>query len=127
MAAEGPQPVKWSFLAGEALTAKQYHFVKQSGGSVVVTTAITDKPLGILQNAPAAGGVAEVCVAGISKLVGGVNLALDDQVGCAINGTGTVAAGTASYQVGRVLEENTAVNGICTVAVNCLNPVLASS
>ena len=45
-----------ALLAGEDLSTYQYHYVVQSGATVVLATGATAIPLGILQNAPADGG-----------------------------------------------------------------------
>lgn len=113
-----------SFVAGGDLSAKQYHFVKlNSSGQVVIVAAATDKPLGILQNAPASGGVAEVMLAGISKVVADADLAIGDQIGASSDGqAATYAPGTdtTKYIVGEVLTANTAAGGIVSVAFNCM-------
>mgnify|MGYP003628242359 CR=1 FL=1 len=51
------------------LSAKQFHFVKiHSANKVSLCTAITDAPIGVLQNKPEAGQAAAVRVWGVSKL-----------------------------------------------------------
>lgn len=113
-----------SFIAGGDLSAKQYHFVKlNTSGQVVIVAAVTDKPVGILQNAPASGGVAEVMLAGISKMVADADLAIGDQIGASSDGqAATYAPGTdtTKYIVGEVLTANTAAGGIVSVAFNCM-------
>lgn len=113
-----------SFIAGGDLSAKQYHFVKlNTSGQVVIVAAVTDKPVGILQNAPASGGVAEVMLAGISKMVADADLAIGDQIGASSDGqAATYAPGTdtTKYVVGEVLTANTAAGGIVSVAFNCM-------
>jgi hypothetical protein len=113
-----------SFVAGGDLSAKQYYFVKlNSSGQVVIIAANTDKPIGILQNAPASGGVAEVMLYGISKVSADADLAIGDQVGASADGqAATYAPGTdtTKYIVGEVLTANTAAAGLVSVAFNCL-------
>lgn len=113
-----------SFVAGGDLSSKQYHFVKlNTSGQVVIVAANTDKPFGILQNAPASGGVAEVMLAGISKVVADADLAIGDQIGASSDGqAATYAPGTdtTKYIVGEVLTANTAAGGIVSVAFNCM-------
>jgi len=70
----------WS--ASADLSAKQFHFVKMSGnGTVDVCAAITDSPIGILQNNPTSGQAAIVAVAGLSKVVANATLAAGDIIG----------------------------------------------
>lgn len=113
-----------SFVAGGDLSAKQYHFVKlNTSGQVVICAAATDKPVGILQNAPASGGVAEVMLAGISKVSADADLAIGDQIGTSGDGQAdakTPGTDTTEYVVGEVLTANTAAAGIVSVAFNCM-------
>ena len=61
--------VKVSLVAGGDLSALQYKFVKlDSAGKVVTCAAATDRPIGVLQNDPESGEVAEVVVVGGTKL-----------------------------------------------------------
>ncbi len=110
--------------AGADLSAKQYHFVKlNSSGQVVSVAAVTDKPYGILQNAPTSGLAAEVMLMGISKVVADADLAIGDQVGSSSDGqAATYAPGTdtTKYIVGEVLTANTAAAGLVSVAFNCM-------
>ena len=64
--------VKVTLVAGADLSAAQYKFVKiNSSGQAVAVAALTDRPIGILQNAPLAGQEAEVLVSGGSKIKAG--------------------------------------------------------
>lgn len=113
--------------AGEDLSAKQYHFVElnTTSGKVEVCDALTDIPLGVLQNDPADGEMAEIMVIGISKIVGDADLAIGDLIGPSADGQAdarTIGTDTTHYVVGRVIEENTAAGGYVTATVNCLNP-----
>lgn len=69
-----------SFEAGEDLSSDQYRFVILSSGKVYRPNATTDKAIGILQNAPAAGAAASVRMLGISKLVAGETIAENEYV-----------------------------------------------
>lgn len=110
--------------AGGDLSTKQYYFVKlNSSGQVVIIAANTDKPYGILQNAPTAGQLAEVMLMGISKVSADADLAIGDQIGASADGqAATYAPGTdtTKYIVGEVLTANTAAAGLVSVAFNCL-------
>jgi hypothetical protein len=112
-----------TMVAGEALTSDQYKIVKlDASGNVVKASAVTDRPFGILQNAPGNGGAAEVCIAGKSKLVCGGSVALGALLAsnsAALGTAVTVAASgtTYNYATGIVLAQATAANGVATVLV----------
>lgn len=123
MAVEGQQPVKWSFTAGGDLSAKQYYFVKLSAdNTVVVCSGATDVPIGVLQNAPASGGVAEVCIAGITKVSSDAALSAGNRIGTSGDGQAdakTAGTDTSEYAVGIVLIGSGAAAGLATAAINC--------
>lgn len=113
--------------AGADLSAAQYKFVKlNSSGQVVVCSAVTDIPVGILQNKPdTAGKSAEVMAAGISKVQGDANLAMGDQVGTSADGQAAAyvnGTDTTKYIVGQVLLDNAAAAGLASILFNCMNP-----
>lgn len=114
-----------TFVAGSDLSSSQYKFVKiNSSGQAVSVAAATDQPLGILQNAPASGGTAEVMMAGISKVQGDADLAKGNQIGTSADGQAAAyvhGTDTTSYIVGVVLDDNAAAGGYATVAFNCLS------
>jgi hypothetical protein len=61
-----------SMVASESLATKQYYGVTVSGNRTVdLQDAVTDIPLGILQNDPASGEEAEVLVIGRTPIVAG--------------------------------------------------------
>lgn len=126
MAVEGPQPVKWSFVAGATLATKQYYFVKLSAdNTVIVCAAATDVPIGVVQNAPASGGIAEVCVVGITKVSSDAALTAGNLIGTAADGQAdakTAGTDTTEYTVGQVIIGSAAAAGLATAAINCLNP-----
>ena len=116
-----------SMLAGADLSAAQYKFVEQTGTgrNVTVCNGVTDKPLGVLQNKPASGEVAEIMVLGMSKVSGDADLAPGDSIGCSADGQAAAyVAGTdtTKYIVGRVIDDNTAAGGIVSALINCLAP-----
>lgn len=120
-----------SFTAASALSAASQQFclvALTSTGKVVPCTAITDKPIGVLQNNPGRDELAEVMVLGVTKLRANVDLAVDDLVGTAANSRAAVytagATGTSSYIVGRVIAIDAADNDgrVVTAAINCLSP-----
>jgi len=88
-----------SFIAGEALTSSQYHFVYLTADNTVKTCshATTQKPVGVLQNAPASGGVARVRIMGVTRVIIGVGtFAFGDYVGSDASGHG-IAEDTDKY------------------------------
>jgi hypothetical protein len=125
-----------SFTAASDLTAAtaQYAFVKQvTNGNVIACAAATDIPIGVLQNLPSQGQLAEVALFGISKVrVGGTDitsvtnpLVTIDAAGRAVLLTPGTGASTASYCLGRILTvplEGTDNDGaLVTCAINCIN------
>lgn len=127
MATEIPVLQK-SFEAGADLSALQFRFVKlNASGQVVAVAAITDVPVGVLQNAPdAAGETAQVMIMGISKVEAAETLAETSLIGPASDGQAAiVAAGsdTTVHICGRVIGSDDAGDGeLATAAVNCANP-----
>lgn len=124
MAYEAAQIKVGNWTASADLSAKQYHFVKMSGaGTVDVTAAITDKTIGVLQNAPKSGEAAEVCVFGITKVTADGNLTAGNLIGTSGDGQAdAIVAGTDTtvYVVGQALESAAAGN-ITTMFFNPSN------
>lgn len=113
--------------AGADLSAAQFKFVKlNSSGQAVVCAAVTDIPVGVLQNKPdTTGKAAEVMVAGITKVQGDVDLVRGNQIGTSVDGQAaayTAGTSTTSYIVGQVLEDNAVAGGYATALINCSNP-----
>lgn len=112
--------------AGADLSAKQYYFVKLSAANTVVAcSGATDVPVGILQNAPASGEIAEVMVCGISKVSADAALSVGNLVGTSADGQAdakTAGTDTTEYSVGVVLQAVSNAGELATVMVNCLNP-----
>ena len=78
-----------SFIAGEALTSYQYHYVYLSADNTVkvCSHATNQKPIGILQNAPASGAMARVRLMGVSRaIIGTATCAFGDYVGTDASG-----------------------------------------
>ena len=96
MAYEAAQVKVGQFTASADLSVKQYHFVKMSGNdTVTVCAAITDVPVGVLQNNPASGGAAEVALLGVTKVVADGTLAAGNLIGTSADGQAdAIAAGT---------------------------------
>ena len=117
--------VKVTLVAAADLSSNQYTFVKlDSAGKAAAVTATTDRPIGILQNAPTSGQEAEVLVSGGSKLVAGGAITEGQVVGTSAAGKGSAltiggTSGTAFYILGTSVTEVAAVNELTTVVVNC--------
>ena len=107
MAYESPGIDIGTFTASADLSAKQYYFVKMSAeNTVTVCAAVTDKPIGVLQNTPASGEQAVVRVCGVSKVSDAPTLAAGDVVGTSADGQGQpVSAGseTTVFNCGQAL------------------------
>ena len=75
--------VATTFNAGEDLHTHQYKFVKVEAvtGDVILCSGATDRPIGVLQNAPYENQAAQVCIVGGTKVQAG----------------GTAASGTSLY------------------------------
>ena len=122
MAFEGPMILIPGLTASADLSAKQYYFVKISGANTVtVCAATTDKPIGILQNAPVSGEAAVVAMSGVSKVSGDANLAAGDSVGTSSDGQAAAytVSDTTKYIVGQVVLDNSAAGGLATIAFDC--------
>jgi hypothetical protein len=77
-----PYALKITLVAGADLSAAQYKFVKlNSSGQAVLCSAVTDRPIGVLQNNPTSGLEAEVTVSGGTKVVAGGTVAIGNAVG----------------------------------------------
>lgn len=120
-----------SFTCASDMSAasQQYIFVKLGSTGVHPCTAATDVPVGVLQNSPERGQLAEVCMIGVSKLrAGATDLSLAELVGvdtasrAVALSVGTTA--TSAYILGRVINVDAADNdgGLVTAAINCLAP-----
>jgi hypothetical protein len=82
MAYESPGVSIGTFTAGADLSAKQYHFVIMASATTVnVATAITNAPIGILQNKPESGQQAIVQISGVSKVVADGTVAAGNFIG----------------------------------------------
>jgi hypothetical protein len=97
-----------SYEAAEDLSNDQYRIVVLSSGKVQRPDATSDIPLGVLQNAPAAGQAASVRLIGISKIVFGETVAENEwikleYVGAADAGKGLDADVALDLAIGRCL------------------------
>jgi hypothetical protein len=125
---EGSQVKIPGLRAGADLSApsNQHKFVKYSAlKTVIVCTAATDRPCGVLQNTPTAGDAAEVVCFGITKVQGDADLGFGDLIGTSADGQADAKLpGTdiTEYVCGHVIEDNTTAGALATAFVNCVSP-----
>ncbi len=123
MAYEAAQINFGNLTAVADLSSKQYHFVKLSGAGVDVCSAVTDVPVGVLQNTPASGSAAEICVLGISKIVADATLAAGDVIGTSADSQAqplTVGTETTVYTAGQAITAGSAGETV-TALINISN------
>lgn len=124
MAVEMPVFTK-AFKAAADLSAKQYYIVKLSGADAVdVCSATTDKPIGVLQNAPASGDTALVMIIGESKVSSDVALAVGNLICTSADGQGAVmtpGTDTTKYTLGQVTVASSNASELASAIINCAN------
>ena len=93
---EGQQSTFGELTASADLSAKQYYFVKLSSATqVTVCAAITDVPIGVLQNNPTSGQAAIVTTHGLSKMSADGTIAAGNILGTSADGQAdAIVAGT---------------------------------
>lgn len=113
--------------AGSDLSSAQYKMVKLSAGKAVLCAALTDAPIGVLQNKPGSGEAATVAVSGASKMLAGATIASGDAVGTDASGTADPKAvtDTTEYVIGTALT-GAASGEILTALINTEAPHRAS-
>lgn len=118
-----------SFRAGADLSGKQFHFVKlNSNGEVIACAALTDVPIGVLQNKPTLGKTAEVVTLGLAKVVADETLAPGDLVGPSADARAAVrdiGTDVTHYVAGQVVE-GSGTGGVSSILINCMNPLRAA-
>ena len=110
-------------LAGEDLSAKQWHCVRlaSTANEVLDAYTTTHRTIGILQNDPADGEPAMVCALGISRAIAGTALiSTGEMLGANSSGVFDTSGGTAGadYFVGRALEAANATGDFITIVVS---------
>ena len=130
MAYEYGSALKISLVAGADLSTSQYYFVKlNSSGQAVVCAALTDTPIGVLQNKPVSGAIAEITVIGVSKVNSDTGITAGAVIGTAADGqatTKTVGTNTTHYIAGQMLTTTGAAGVIGTAVINCAAPARAA-
>ena len=108
MAYESPGVDIGTFTAAADLSGKQYHFVVLASATTVnVCTAITNAPIGILQNDPESGEQAVVRISGVSKVVAAGTLAAGNFIGTSADAQAdAISPGTDTtvYMTGQCVE-----------------------
>jgi hypothetical protein len=108
MAYESPSISIGTLTAAADLSAKQYHFVSLATATTVnVCSAITNAPIGILQNNPTSGQQAIVQLFGISKVVADGTLAAGNFIGTSADGQAdAISPGTDTtvYMTGQCIQ-----------------------
>lgn len=93
-----------SVPAGSDLSAKKYYLVKRSGGNLAVCSTAGERPLGVLQDDPAASGRAGlVRTAGLTKVEAGGTITQDQLL--TVDANGKAVAATAGGYVWGVANE----------------------
>jgi hypothetical protein len=115
-----------SLKAAADLSAYQYHGVKMSANRTVnVISAITDVPVGVLQNDPnAANKGAEVLVQGRTVIVAGETIAAGNLIRFDANGHAAIWApgtDTTAYVAGQCIKGGDSGEYIEAI-INCANP-----
>ena len=102
--------------AAADLSAKQYYFVAVDTDGTAALTGDDGNPIGVLQNKPAAGEAASICVYGVTKLYIGTESGLGAgyNVGCDSNSAGKVSD-SGSYRLGVSLEDPTANGDVVSI------------
>ena len=131
--AQGPtsKPIlTGSFIAGATLATKQFYFVKLSADrTVIVCSAATDKPVGVVQNKPASGETAEVMIIGQTKVEADGALTAGALIGTSADGQADIklpGTDTTEYVVGMVTLGAGAAGRRAEALINCANPVRAA-
>lgn len=118
--------VKVSRVAGEDLSGAQYKFVKldNGDGTAKLVSAATDRPFGVLQNAPTSGQIAEITVVGGTKVEAGGSASVGQPVFSASSALAVTLAfgttGSAAYVVGTFVED-AASGAITSAVIDCAN------
>ena len=125
MAFEVPGNTDGTRPAGADLSAagNQYKFVKlNSSAAVVLCSAVTDKPYGVLQNRPASGQAAAVMTSGVSKVQADADLTKGNTVGTSADGQAAAyvhGTDTTKYIVGEVITDNAAAGELVSIQFDC--------
>lgn len=124
MAYESSQLKIGTLTAAADLSAKQYHFVKLASATTVnVCSAVTDVPIGVLQNTPTSGQSAEIVFMGVSKVIADATLAAGNVIGTSADAQAqplTVGTETTVYTCGQAISAASA-GETATALINISN------
>ena len=125
------QSVTITLEANADLSSKQYYFVElDADGKVGACNAATDRPIGVLQNAPdASGKAATVLVMGISKINCDAALNEGNLIGPSADGQADAkipGTDTSEYICGTMLTATAGAGEIGSAAINCASPARAA-
>jgi hypothetical protein len=118
--------VKVTRTAGADLSGAQYKFVKLDNGTgnVVAVNDATDRPFGVLQNAPTSGQAAEVTIVGGTKVQAGGTASVGQPLFSNASAVAVTLAfgttGSAAYVVGTFVED-AASGAITSAVIDCAN------
>jgi len=105
-----------TLVAAADLSAKQYYFVAVDANGKAALTGDDGNPVGVLQNKPAAGEAATICIAGVTPVYVGTHTGIGTgyNIGCDSNSAAKVSD-TGSYRLGVSLEDPTANGDIISL------------
>lgn len=125
MANTDPQYRIPGLTASADLSAKQFHWVKMSGDyTVTVCAAVTDVPIGVLQNKPESGQEATVAWLGVTKIVADETLTAGAVIGSSSDGQAQIVVlgtETTVHAMGQVLK-GASSGGYATAIISCAAP-----
>ena len=129
MAYESPGIDIGTLTAAADLSSSQYYFVKLASATTVnVCTAITDKPIGVLQNTPTSGQSAVVRIFGLSKMSANGTIAFSNPLGTSADGQAdayTPGTHTTVYACGQAIEAAGSAGDLFTAFINLTNARMA--
>lgn len=105
--------------ANADLSAKQFFIVKQTAADTVdLCSAVTDRPFGVLGNAPKSGVAAQVITDGVAKVTtdgSGTAIAVGDQIGTSAAGIGVKCTTADRPLLGEAMDASSALGTIIRV------------
>lgn len=105
-----------TYVAAADLRTSQYRFVKlDTNGKAIAVAAITDLPVGILQNKPNTNEAATVALAGVSKIEASAAHAINDLIGVSTNGRALSGPAAGNYIAGRAISSSGAAGEYLSV------------
>lgn len=102
-----------SFVTGSvSLATKQFYIVKQhTDGTVILSSAATDKHVGIVQNKPAVGMAANIQIGGTAKVIAGGTIAVGAWVTSNASGAAVATTTAGDVVIGKYLGSASAASG----------------